>query len=402
MKYDFTSIIDRRRMDAMAVDYLGMDPGFAPGRPRNGFNAIPMWVADMNFQSVPSVEREIARRIRHRLYGYFKPSEEYYQAISWWQKKRNGLTDLKRECIGYENGVLGGVVNALLAFTKENEAVLLHSPVYVGFTNSIRRIGRRIVHSPLRLDEKNIWRMDFEDMNRKIQENQIRTVIFCSPHNPCGRVWERWELEGAAEIFAKNGCLVISDEIWSDILLNGHRHIPLHSVSEDARQRTISLYAPTKTFNMAGLDISYHLIFQDEIRRKIREQAAKSHYNAMNVLSMHGLIGAYGTEGAEWTDELCQVLSQNINFACDYISKYFAGVKVPKPEGTYMLLADCTDWCEAHHKTLGEILHAGWDVGVSWQDGRAFYAPCSLRLNLALPFTLVEEAFERMRKYVFV
>ena len=131
-------------------------------------------------------------------------------------------------------------------------------------------------------------------------------------------------------------------------------------------------------------------------------RSEKPHYNEMNVLSMHALLGAYTPEGREWVDELCEVLSGNVNFACDFITRHFPGVQVAKPEGTYMLFLDCTDWCAAHEKTLEDVLHAGWDVGVAWQDGRMFHHPCAIRMNLALPRALVEEAFNRLSAYVFV
>ena len=194
---------------------------------------------------------------------------------------------------------------------------------------------------------------------------------------------------------------MISDEIWSDILLNGHKHIPTQSVSEDAKNRTIALYAPSKTFNLAGLVGSYHVIYNSYLRDLVEAKGSKSHYNGMNVLSMHALIGAYKEEGYEWVDELCEVLSQNINYACDYINEHFEGVEVSKPEGTYMLFIDCEKWCKAHGKTIQEVEKAGWDVGVAWQDGRMFHGEYAIRINLALPFNLVKEAFERMDKYVF-
>lgn len=203
------------------------------------------------------------------------------------------------------------------------------------------------------------------------------------------------------EVYQKNDCVVISDEIWSDILLNGHRHIPVQSVSEDARNRTVALYAPSKTFNLAGLIGSYHIIYNAYLRDRVRAKGSKSHYNDMNVLSMHALIGAYQSEGQKWVDELCQVLSQNINFACDYIAKHFPGIEVSKPEGTYMLFLDCSKWCKAHKKSVGELLKAGWDVGVAWQDGRIFHGSCAIRMNLALPLSRVKEALERLKRYVF-
>ena len=243
--------------------------------------------------------------------------------------------------------------------------------------------------------------MDFADMEEKIVSNHIHAAIFCSPHNPTGRVWERWELERAMEIFRKHDVYVISDEIWSDIILPGHRHIPLQSVSEDARERTVALYAPSKTFNLAGLVGSYHVIYNQALRERVEKESSLSHYNSMNVLSMHALIAAFSPEGKEWLEQLLRVIDGNVDYAVRYIQDRFPGVKVGRPEGTYMLFLDCSDFCAEHGRSLDELLRAGYDVGVAWQDGRQFNGPCHIRMNLALPLSRVQEAFARLDRYVF-
>lgn len=397
MKYDFTSILDRNGKDAIAVEHIPI-PG---AQVKEGFDRIPMWVADMNFPTVPTVVEAMMERVQHPAYGYFDPSEEYYASIIRWQEKRNGVTGLKPEHIGYENGVLGGVISALNVMCSKGDNVLLHSPTYIGFTMSLENNGYHIVHSPLVKDENGVWRMDFEDMEKKIVKNRIHAAVFCSPHNPCGRVWERWEIEKAMELYKKYDVFVISDEIWSDLILEGHKHIPTQSVSEDARNRTVAMYAPSKTFNLAGLVGSYHIIYNTWLRERVLKESSLSHYNAMNVLSMHALVGAYKPEGYEWLDELRQVLTGNVEFACRYIQDHFEGIEVSKPEGTYMLFLDCTKWCEQHGKTIDELQRAGVEVGVIWQDGRPFHGPCHIRMNLALPFSRVQEAFERLDRYVF-
>ena len=399
MKYDFTTLMDRRGKDAIAVDGLGT--GFAPAPPKEGFDAIPMWVADMNFATVPTIPQAIIARAQHPAYGYFSPSKAYYDAILNWQYTRNGVTGLEPKHIGYENGVLGGVLSALNCVCSRGDKVLVHSPTYIGFTRSLENNGYHIVHSPLAQDENGVWRMDYADMEQRLKNEKIHAAILCSPHNPCGRVWEREELEQAMELFRKYDVFVVSDEIWSDILLNGHTHIPTQSISEDARQRTAALYAPSKTFNLAGLVGSYHIVYNNWWRERIEKESGLSHYNAMNVLSMHALVGGYSPEGQAWLDELREVLSGNVNFACSYIADHFEGVTVTKPEGTYMLFVDCTGWCKAHGKTIGELEHALWDVGVAVQDGTMFHGPCHLRMNLASPRSRIEEAFRRMDEYVF-
>ena len=394
MKYDFTTIMDRRNMDAVAVDC-------PPGQPKEGFDIIPMWVADMNFPAAPSIPAAIIERTKHTAYGYFMPRKEYYDAIICWHRTRNGVEGLLPEHIGYANGVLGGVVSALNVICSRGDNVLVHSPTYIGFTHALGDNGYHIVHSPLSVDEGGVWRMDFEDMEKKILENKIHAAIFCSPHNPCGRVWERWEIEKAMELYRKHDVFVISDEIWSDLILAGHKHIPTQSVSADAKMRTVALYAPSKTFNLAGLVGSYRIIYNKWLRDRVDKEASLSHYNGMNVLSMYALIGGYSEAGAEWLEELNQVLTGNVDFACDYVEKHFEGVTVCRPQGTYMLFLDCAGWCERTGRTMDELEKAAWDVGVALQDGRMFHGEHHLRVNLALPLSRVKEAFRRLDRYVF-
>ena len=398
MKYDFTTILDRRGRDSLAADKipfegLSVDPGFAP---------IPMWIADMSFVTAPPVMEALYKRLEMPNFGYFPLPAEYFARIIRWQRKRNGVEGLLPEHIGYENGVLGGVSAALQAFTAPGEKILVHSPTYVGFTHTFEDTGRVAVHSPLKRDEAGVWRMDYEDMDRKLKEHGIHMAIFCSPHNPCGRVWERWEIEKAMEVYAANDCLVISDEIWSDIIMPGHKHIPTQSVSADARERTIAFYAPSKTFSLAGLVGSYHIVYNKYLRDRVVTQSRLSHYNDCNVLSVHALIGAFSPEGAEWTDEMIAVVDSNLGYACDFINAHFPGVKVMRPQGTYMLFLDCGDWCRQHGVSIRELQARGVRCGVIWQNGEAFFHPDSIRMNFALPHSLAVEAMDRLKEYVFI
>ena len=401
--FDFTTIMDRRGKDALAVDSIGADVAWAiaPSAPKEGFTAIPMWVADMNFATVPTIPQEIIRRAEHPAYGYFMPTDAYFDSIIRWHERRNNVSGLDRTAISYENGVLGCVSTAIQAFTTPGEKILLHSPTYIGFTHVLGNTGRVAELSPLVRDDQGVWRMDYADMERRIREQHIHLAIFCSPHNPCGRVWEKEEIRKAMELFRRYDCVVISDEIWSDILLNGHKHTPTQSVSEDARSRTIAVYAPSKTFNLAGLIGSYHIIYNPYLRDRMKRQSDMTHYNDMNVLSMHALIGAYKPEGYLWVDELCAVLSENINYAYDVICREWDGVEVSKPEGTYMLFLHCEEYCRRKGLSIDELIRKGWDVGVAWQQGAPFHDPWGIRMNVALPHSLVVEAMDRLRKYVW-
>ncbi len=403
MKYDFSSIFPRE--DAIATEWPkgGLwSPYEEKGiKLKEGFDFIPMWVADMNFKACPTIPEAVIERTKHTTYGYFAPRKEYYDSIIKWQKERNGVEGLTAECIGYENGVLGGVASALRVLCEQGGKVLVHSPVYVGFTGTLKNNGWEAVHCPLYKDENNVWRMDFELMDKMLKEQSIHVAIFCSPHNPTGRVWEKWEIEKAMEVYKANDCYVISDEIWADIILEGNKHIPTQSVNEDARMRTVAFYAPSKTFNLAGLIGSYHIIYNKYLRDRIRKESSLSHYNSMNVLSMHALIGAYKKEGYEWVDELCQVLTTNVNYGYNYIQAHFDGVEIIKPQGTYLLLLDTTKWLEAHGKTFEELYDRALEYGVGWQNGESFFLKNGIRMNLALPLSRVQDAFDRLDKYVF-
>ena len=397
MKYDFTTVMKREGHDLIAVDVIPFDNA----KVAEGTDVIPMWVADMSFPTAPCVLEAIRERLSFPNFGYFSSSEAYYRAIIDWHRIHKGTGDITKECIGYENGVLGGVASALRALTSPGDKILLHAPTYVGFTHVLEDMGRTAVHSDLKRDENGIWRMDYEDMDRKLKENRIHLAIFCSPHNPTGRVWEQEEIRTAMEIYARNDCLVISDEIWSDLIMPGYRHIPTQSISEDAKNRTIALYAPSKTFSLAGLIGSYHVVYNPRLRDRLRREGDSTHYNSQNVLSMAGLIGAY-TKGGEWLEELIPVLDGNAAYACEFIEKHFPGVRVMRPQGTYMLFLDCGQYCREKGISIRELQLRGVETGVIWQDGEAFYWPDSIRMNLALPRKRVEEAMERLKDRVFL
>lgn len=404
MKYDFENLLDRRGHDAIAIDAIG-DPkwaGMAPAAPKEGFDPIPMWVADMNFPTAQSIIDAVIARASHPAFGYFADSDEYFSAIAWWHRLRKGVDDISREVITYENGVLGGLVSALKVFAAPGDSVLLHSPTYVGFTGTLTANGYHIVHSPLIRDAEGTWRMDYEDMDRKIREKNIHAVIFCNPHNPTGRVWTQEEVAAAMKVYERNDCAVISDEIWSDLMMNGHAYTPAQSVSPWAKDHVVALYAPSKTFNLAGLIGSYSIIYNPMIRKRVKAIGDKTHYNEMNVLSQHALIGAYSGEGNNWLSQLLPVLSENVNLAYDFVTNRLPGVSVFRTEGTYMMLLDLHDYLQKSGLSQKEVLKKGWDYGIGWQDGHQFEAPESIRLNLASPTARIREAFERMEKYVFI
>lgn len=398
MQYDFTSIIDRKGKDSVALDNIGHCRwGSEPQAPKEGFDPIPMWVADMNFATSPSITAALKKRIDHPLFGYFNDSDEFFDAIIDWQTSRHGARGLSRDQIMTERSVHGAITTLVNRFSSPGDRIFLHSPYYLGFASDVDELGRISVFSELKKDENGLCRMDYQDMERVIRENNVHLAIFCSPHNPTGRVWTREELEKALEVFEKCDCDVICDEIWADIVYEGHEHIPLYMVNEWAKKHVICIYGLGKTFNLAGLAGAYSISFSKKIRDRVKGLV----YNELDLLYMHALVGAYCQEGAEWADQLLTVLEANCRYAVDHIQQNYAGVDVTMPEGTYMIFLDCKGFCEDHDMSIDQLLKAGWDVGVCWQDGRAFRGPSHIRMNLASPLSRIEEAFARLDRYVF-
>lgn len=402
MTYDFTRRIDRTGLDALALDAIHLPAGVGPDAPQPGFDFIPMWIADMNFETLPAISQAIAARAQHPLFGYFVPSKDYYQKIAQWHLDRHQVEGIKNAHISYHNGVLGGVLTAMRVLASRGDKVLLHSPTYVGFTQVLANNGYDMVHSALYQDQAGVWRMDYEDMEAKIIEHKIHVAIFCSPHNPTGRVWQEWEIKQAMDIFEKHQVFVISDEIWSDLVLQGQKHIPSQTISDYGRQHTLALYAPSKTFNLAGLVGAYSITYNQWLTDRMTKEASLTHYNSMNVLSMHAQNAAYSKEGQAWLEDLLVVIEDNIDLAIDFINQKLDGVTVTKPQGTYMIFIDCSDYLRQKGLSMSDLIKRGWDYGVGWQSGEAFHAPNHIRLNLALPTSQLQEALDRLAQYVFV
>lgn len=403
MKYDFSTHINRLNTDAVAYDVNHYIQSSWPGSSiKEGIDPIAMWIADMSFPTAPSVVEAIKNRLDHPLFGYFTVPDAYYDSIIDWYEKRHGVHDLKKENIGYENGVIGGLLCAMRVLCSAGDKVLVHSPTYVGFSGSLNGVGYKMVLSELKQDDNHVYRMDFDDMEAKLAGGDIHVAIMCNPHNPTGRVWEKWELEKACALYEKYGVTIICDEIWSDLILPHHTHTPLFTVSKYARNHSITLCAPSKTFSLAGLVGAYHLCFNPRLNQRLAKESANTNYNSINLLSMYASIGAYSANGSEWLDQLLTVLDENITVAMDYVNHRFHGVKASRPEGTYMLFIDCTDYCHDHGIDIDTLQRRGIENGVLWQDGRNFHGPCHIRMNLALPTDRLKEAFERLANDVFV
>lgn len=388
MTYDFETVLDRRGKDSIARDQHFYE-GVMSKEP------IPMWVADMNFSTAPKVIEALQKRLEHPLFGYFEESPEYYQSIFSWHRQQFQV-ELKQEWIGYENGILGGIATALRALVKKGSPILVHSPTYIGFLKTLQDCGYPVILSPLKRDEQGVWRMDYSDMKEKIRQNHISVVLLCSPHNPCGRVWEKLELAEFMNVCEQENCSVISDEIWSDLTLFQHPHTPTYLVSPYAFEHTISLYAPNKTFNLAGLVGGYHLIPNAELRKKVELESNRTHYNSMGVLYMHALIGAYQSE--KWLLELKKVLEGNIHLVLDFLKRVAPSIQTNTPEGTYLFYLECHEWLKESKRSMKELLKEGWSRGVLWQDGCPFGLEDTIRLNVALPRKQLIEALSRLEE----
>ena len=396
MQFDFTTMLDRVGKDAIAIEMLGMPGGFAPGAPKPGYDAIPMWVADMNFPTAPSVVSAILERAEHPAFGYFMPTKAYYDAIIGWHERRHGVTGIAPEHIGYQNGVLGGLASACGAFTSPGDRVLVNSPTYIGFEHAIERCGRFLERSPLVRDDEGVWRMDYDDMDRRIREQHISLAVLCSPFNPCGRVWERWELERAAEVFERNDVVVVADEIWSDLVFGDNVHIPFHTVCEDARMRTVTFNAPSKTFNLAGLQISNIFIENESMRQKFRATIDHAGYSQPNALGMFAAQAAY-EKGLPWLEALRDYLEQNYQKTKAFLAQHLPKVTLIEPEGTYLLWLDFRAYGLSAKELDHLIVHEAnlWlDSGhIFGKDGEGFE-----RLNIACPWATLEQGLKQLAR----
>lgn len=269
--------------------------------------------------------------------------------------------------------MLGGVSSAVQALTVPGEAVLLHAPAYIGFTHVLDNLGRKAELSPLRRDENGVWRMDYEIMDRRLKEHSIRLAILCSPHNPTGRVWERWELEKAMEVYAANDCFVLSDEIWSDLILPGYRHIPTLSVSDDARRRTAAFYAPSKTFSLAGLIGSYHIIpdpwLRDRVTRAGRPQPLQFLQCALAARPARSLFGRGRTVARRAAPRAGGQHPLCLRFHRRSLPRRAGHAAAGNPICCFW---SCGRRLQEHHMTLRELEERGARAGVIWQDGAAF------------------------------
>lgn len=384
MTFDFDRITDRKHTNAIKYDLAE-----ARGKPKD---AVSLWVADMDFPTAPCIQRAIAEKAAHGIFGYSRPDERYFEAVKKWFKERHDY-QLEDEWIVNTPGVCFALAAAIKAFTKEGDAVLIQKPVYYPFFNTIKNLGRKVVNSPLILEDGH-YEIDFADFEEKIADEKVKLFILCSPHNPGGRVWKREELARINEICLRHGVLVVSDEIHSDITFEGHKHTVFGTLSRETAENSIICTAPSKSFNLAGLQFSNIIIPNAELRVAFLREIEKTGYDEPSLFGIVAATAAY-SEGGQWFDEVKAYIWENIQFAKSYIEERCKNVQVIVPEGSYLLWLDFSGTGLSDEEINNRILNKAkvWldNGGMFGEEGKKFQ-----RINCATPRTILEEALERI------
>lgn len=387
-KYDFDSVIERR--GTISAKWDGMEPLFKTN------DLFPMWIADMDFKAPPEVIEALRERLDHGVFGYTRRFEPYREAIAGWMERRHGWRP-HTDWIRHTPGVVPALAVSMLAFTQPGDGILVQPPVYYPFFTAITGRGRRVVENPLIFDGER-FRMDFEDLERKLDDSSVKMVFLCSPHNPGGRVWTREELEKFASICASRGVIVVSDEIHCDVLFRGTKHTPLAAVSDEIAKLTITTVAPSKTFNIAGLATAAVIIPSKRLRDNYQSVVDFLHIDGGNVFGTIALEAAYN-KGDAWLDELTAYLEKNLEFIDAFLAERLPGIKLVRPDGTYVPLLDCRSLNMSGpdlEKLFVEKGGIALDGGHWFGSGGTGFA----RINIATPRTLLKEGMERIERAV--
>jgi len=383
----FDEVIDRRNTESLKWDYCRQRFGRA--------DILPMWVADMDFKSPAPIIEAIKRRAEHGIFGYTEVPEKLSDAFATWMKKRHNWM-IDNQWLVYSPGVVTSVNTTILAYTKPGERVLIQTPVYYPFYSSIKDNERELVANPLR-SNNGYYDIDFADLEEKLASN-VKMMIFCSPHNPIGRVWKNHELKEILRLCRKYDVILVSDEIHSDLVFTGHKHIPVASLSDEESKNCVTLFSPTKTFNIAGLSLSVAVIRDTELRRKFKSTLNRNGAGMLNIFGLEATQAAY-TYCEKWLDELLAYLEANLDMLVEYFRNNIPKIKVIRPEATYLAWLDCREL-----PVLGEKLKEFFvnEAGVGLNDGITFGKEGYgfQRLNFACPRTILEDGLERIRKAV--
>lgn len=390
MKYNFDEIIDRTNYHSVKWDELGKKFG------TDAKDVLPMWIADMEFRSPKPVIEAIKKANEHGIYGYTSRPLSYYQAIINWMEKRHNWK-VKKEWIAYSPGVVPALGLIIKAFCQHGDKVIIQPPVYYPFFRVIENNGCHILKNPLKL-KNGRYVIDFEDLERKVDDPRVKILIFCSPHNPVGRVWQKEEIIRLGEICLKNEVIVISDEIHADILFEGYTHTPFASISQEFAQNSITCTAPSKTFNLAGLQTST-IIIPNKKHYKIYDNILNSlELSENNVFGLVALEAAY-RDGEEWLEQLLSYLNENLEFLMKYFKERISKIKLIISEGIYLVWLDCRQ-LGLNTKELNDFMIK--KARVALDDGYWFGAEGEgfMRINIACPRSFLKEGLKRIERAV--
>ena len=386
MKFNFDEIVNRYNTNCIKYDFAQ-----ERGKPEG---LIPLWVADMDFRTAPCVTEALVKSAQHGIFGYTEAKKEgaYFNATRKWFSQRLNF-DIKPEWVIKTPGVVYAIFAAIRAYTEADDAVLIQTPVYYPFKESVDINGRRLVTNPLIITDGK-YKINFDDFEDKIVKNKVKLFILCSPHNPVGRVWKKDELERMGEICLKHNVLVISDEIHCDFVFPNNRHTVFGTISEKFLNNSIICTSPSKTFNLAGLQTANIFIADSKLRQKFRREISKTGYSQLNTMGIVSCQAAY-ENGGEWVDEMLVYLEKNYVYARDFISVNLPKIKVYELEGTYLLWLDMNAYGYSE-KELERVIVEKAGLWVSngsifGDEGKGF-----IRINIACPLSTLEKAFGKL------
>lgn len=388
MRYNFDEIIDRSTSHCVKIEKLktvfGRD------------DLMPLWVADMDFLSPPEITEALMERVKHGIFGYTVPNDGYYDSIINWLKNRHDYPVEKDE-INFVPGVVKGFAFAIDVFTKENDKIIIQPPVYHPFRIVSEALNRKVINNPLKLEDGK-HKIDFDGLRQIIAENECKMLIFCSPHNPGGRVWDKDELKELAEICYDNNILVVSDEIHADLALPGFKHHPFATVSEKARENSITLMAPSKTFNIAGVVSSFAVIHNQELRNRYLDFLSPRELDQGTLFAFTATEAAY-TQGGEWLDQLLSYVQKNIDFVDDFLKKNIPQIKAIQPEASFLIWLDCRELGLSQRELVNLFVNKAKlalnDGSIFGKEGEGF-----MRLNVGTPRSNIEKALENLKKAI--
>lgn len=387
MNYNFETLVDRS--NNFSAKWSEMDKKYGSN------DLLPMWVADMDFKAAPCIIDAMRERLEQGIYGYTTRPDSYNESIVNWAARRYKW-EIKSDWLIFSPGVIPSISLIIQEMTDKNDKIMIQEPVYSPFNSVVKENGRELVISPLIKLEDGNYIMDYEDIESKIKD--VKMFILCNPHNPVGRVWTKEELQKLGDICLKNNVKVISDEIHSDIIFKGHKHVPFASISEEFAQNSITCMAPTKTFNIAGLQMS-QVILPNKDDYKILDAAfARLDIRRNNAFSLVATQAAYN-HGEEWLNEFLEYIEGNMDFAIKYIEENMPSLKVKKPEGTYLLWVDFSEAGLSDEEVAKALVEKGkvaLNNGVAFGVGGKGYQ----RINLACPRSMVEDGLARIKKAI--